>query len=82
MASVLDQVIEAFRYGHYARHGHFVSTGDALYSYSLKLAGRGIGGIYLTTAVDEPQAPPTNRHRLAVKRVFEGNGAIVARQNS
>lgn len=79
MAAIPYDVAEAFIIGEHARSGAFVSVGDAIYSYSLKLAHREsddpelIGRIVLDTDLEAARkiSVTTARHVRALRDVLD-----------
>ena len=72
MAAVPYQVAEAFRNGRTARAGAFVSVGDALYSYALRLAHRDENGqIVIDVDVNAQQRSVTTARHV---RALVGSG--------
>lgn len=71
MAQTPYSVAEAFKRGEYARSGNFVSMGDAVYSYSLRLAHRdGEGIVWDVDPSAKAQSVTTARHINALKAVL------------
>lgn len=72
MAATPYGVAEAFRRGEPATSGAFVSVGDALYSYTLRLAHREAGEIVLDVDLDaaRKRSVTTARHIAALRAVI------------
>ena len=79
MATIPDDVAEAFVNGEQKRRGECLSTGDAFYSYGLKVATREsdddalIGKITVHVDLENRrgQSATTNRHLLALRQVLK-----------
>ena len=73
MAQIPYTVAEAFKAGRPATSGAFVSVGDALYSYALRLAHRDdTGAIVLDVDLDDARkrSVTTARHVSALRAVI------------
>ena len=73
MAAIPYSVAEAFRNGRPAHSGAFVSTGDGLYSYALKIAQRdpATGEITILVPLDSKgYSVTTSRHLSAARGVL------------
>jgi hypothetical protein len=82
--SKADDVAVAFVRGEGARSGSFVSHGDAIYSYDLRLATRlSYGGIVFDACMRNPEnyekatGTTTTIHRRALERAVRDHGASV-----
>jgi hypothetical protein len=72
MAAIPYTVAEAFKSGRPATSGAFVSMGDALYSYALKLAHHEDGAIVLDVDLEEARqrSVTTARHVAALRSII------------
>ncbi len=72
MAAIPYDVAYAFTEGRAARRGAFQSTGDALYSYALKLAHWSEDGqtIIVDTDLEDAPSVTTARHMNATRYVL------------
>ena len=73
MAAIPYRVAQAFVRGEPAASGAFVSVGDAIYSYGLKLAHRmSDGTIVLDHDLEAPQqSVTTSRHVRALRAILD-----------
>jgi hypothetical protein len=71
MAKIPYEVVEAFTRGESAQAGAFISHGDSLYTYGVKLAGKDeAGAIYLTAGMLKKYSRTSTRHQKAVRGVL------------
>lgn len=71
MAKIPYGVVEAFKAGEAAHAGAFVSHGDSLYTYGVKLAGKdAAGGIYVTAGMLKQYSLTSARHQRAIRGVL------------
>jgi hypothetical protein len=87
MAAIPYTVAEAFLNGETARAGSFVSVGDAIYSYALKLAHREGGDDWLigTVVLDHDlnarqPSVTTARHVKALRAVLADHPGVTVEQ--
>ncbi len=73
MAAIPIDVAQAFMSGEPARRGEFKSTGDALYSYDLRLAYRLHGRVFICEDLRNRRGvtPTTGRHMIALLGVLD-----------
>jgi hypothetical protein len=70
-------VVHSFLGKRYGRAGNFYSSGDALYTYNVKLAYRDANGeVYFTPAMNQKYSVTTSAHQRAVREVLGANTEV------
>lgn len=78
MSAIPYHVVEAFKRGEHAQAGAFVSVGDSLYTYDMKLAGKDAAGtIFVTAAMLKTFSRTSTRHQMAVRGTLPDETPLV-----
>lgn len=68
MSATPYAVVDAFKAGQYKRQGNFYTTGDAIFTYGVKLAGKHADGTpYVTAAMVKKYSKTSSTHQKAVR---------------